>query len=187
MKPEWKDQTFKDEEIIVKNIDIRDFYIDNTVKESIDEASDCILIQWMSFEKFQDLKTNPFYKNVDKVAPRNWSMEDKPFVTTEEEVKTGEYVRLMHYWNVEKDAYMVEANGILVREHPLVSTMNGRKALPFTIRVLGKKNYSIYGRGLCEGLMMFNSEVNNLRELLMDAIRRSNTQTLAIGNGLSFD
>lgn len=187
MKPEWKDQTFKDEEIIVKNIDIRDFYIDNTVKESIDEASDCILIQWMSFEKFQDPKTNPFYKNVDKVAPRNWSMEDKPFVTTEEEVKTGEYVRLMHYWNVEKDAYMVEANGILVREHPLVSTMNGRKALPFTIRVLGKKNYSIYGRGLCEGLMMFNSEVNNLRELLMDAIRRSNTQTLAIGNGLSFD
>lgn len=35
--------------------------------------------------------------------------------------------------------------------------------------------------------MMFNSEVNNLRELLMDGIRRSNTQVLAIGNGLSFD
>ena len=35
--------------------------------------------------------------------------------------------------------------------------------------------------------MMFNSEVNNLREILMDAIRRSNMQTLAIGNGLSFN
>jgi hypothetical protein len=115
-------------------------------------------------------------------------MDDKPFVTTEEEVKTGEYVRLTHYWNVEKDAYIVVANeSIIVREHPMISTMNGRKALPFTVRVLGKKNYSIYGRGFCEGLMMFNSEVNNLRELLMDAIRRSNTQTLAIGNGLSFD
>ena len=78
---------------------------------------------------------------------------------------------------------MVVANDtMLVREHPLISTINGRKALPFTVRVLGKKNYSIYGRGLCEGLMMFNSEVNNLRELLMDSIRRSNTQTLAIGN-----
>lgn len=110
-------------------------------------------------------------------------MDDKPFVTTEEEVKTGEYVRLTHYWNVEKDAYIVVANEcMIVREHPIMSTMNGRKALPFTVRVLGKKNYSIYGRGLCEGLMMFNSEVNNLRELLMDAIRRSNTQTLAIGN-----
>ena len=56
MKPTWEPQTFKDEEIIVKNIDIRDFYIDNTVKESIEEASDCILIQWMSYEKFQELK-----------------------------------------------------------------------------------------------------------------------------------
>lgn len=188
MKPVWKEQTFKDEEIIVKNIDIRDFYIDNTVKDSIEDASDCILIQWMSYEKFQELKNNPFYKNVTKVAPRNWSMDDKPFVTTEEEVKTGEYVRLTHYWNVEKDAYIVVANeSCIIREHPMVSTIGGRKALPFVIRVLGKKNYSIYGRGLCEGLMMFNSEVNNLRELLMDAIRRSNTQTLAIGNGLSFD
>jgi hypothetical protein len=35
---------------------------------------------------------------------------------------------------------------------------------------------------MCEALMMFNSEINNLRELLMDAIRRSNTQVLAIGN-----
>ena len=97
-------------------------------------------------------------------------------------------MKLIHYWNVDKDAYMVVANDtMLVREHPLISTINGRKALPFTVRVLGKKNYSIYGRGLCEGLMMFNSEVNNLRELLMDSIRRSNTQTLAIGNGLSFD
>lgn len=142
----------------------------------------------MSYEKFKELEGNPFYKNVDKVTPRNWSMDNKPFVTTEEEVKTGEYVRLTHYWNVEKDAYIVVANeSMIIREHPIMSTMNGRKALPFTIRVLGKKNYSIYGRGLCEGLMMFNSEVNNLRELLMDAIRRSNTQTLAIGNGLSFD
>lgn len=56
MKPVWEDQTFKDEEIIVKNIDIRDFYIDNTVKESIEEASDCILIQWMSYEKFLELE-----------------------------------------------------------------------------------------------------------------------------------
>ncbi len=188
LKPVWKDVEFKDEEIIVKNIDIRDFYIDNTVKTSIEDASDCILIQWLSYEKFKELENNPFYQNVDKVAPRNWSAEDKPFTIVEEEIKTWEYVKLIHYWNVDKDAYMVVANDtMLVREHPLISTINGRKALPFTVRVLGKKNYSIYGRGLCEGLMMFNSEVNNLRELLMDSIRRSNTQTLAIGNGLSFD
>lgn len=56
MKPVWKEVEFKDEEIIVKNIDIRDFYLDNTAKTSIDEASDCILKQQISFEKFQELK-----------------------------------------------------------------------------------------------------------------------------------
>lgn len=35
--------------------------------------------------------------------------------------------------------------------------------------------------------MMFNSEVNDLRELLMDAIRRSNSQVLALGKGLKFN
>jgi len=82
---------------------------------------------------------------------------------------------------------MVSANDVLVREHPMISTIDGKKALPFVVRVLGKKNYSIYGRGLCEAMMSFNSDINNLRELLMDGIRRSNSQVLAIGNGLKFD
>jgi len=69
--------------------------------------------------------------------------------------------------------YVVIANGVLVREHPMITTIAGKKALPFTIRILGYKNYSIYGRGMCELLMSFNSDVNNLRELLMDGIRRS--------------
>ncbi len=69
----------------------------------------------------------------------------------------------------------------------MVSTIAGKKALPFVVRTFGKKNYSIYGRGFCEAGMMFNSELNNLRELLMDAIKRSNSQTLALGNGLSFN
>lgn len=187
LKPIWNKKEIKDESIIVANVDIRDFYIDNTAKNGIEDAGDCIWLDWISYDKFQELKWNIFYRNIEKVAPRNWSTEDKPFLVSEEDTKTGDYVRRIRYYSVDKDAYMELANGVLVREHPLNSTMNGRKALPFTIRVLWKKNYSIYGRGLCEGLMMFNSEVNNLRELLMDAIKRSNTQTLAIGNWLSFD
>lgn len=187
LKPVWTKKEIKDEWIVVENVDIRDFYIDNTAKNEIEDAGDCIWIEWISYDKFQELAGNIFYKNIDKVAPRNWSMEDKPFTTNEEDTKTGEYVKRVKYYSVDKDAYIELANDIIVREHPLHTTMNGRKALPFTVRVLWKKNYSIYGRGFCEGLMMFNSEVNNLRELLMDAIKRSNTQTLAIGNGLSFD
>tara|TARA_R110000868_G_scaffold402217_1_gene678364 strand:+ start:220 stop:486 length:267 start_codon:yes stop_codon:yes gene_type:complete len=88
MKPSWVTKTFKEEEIIVKNIDIRDFYVDNTAKDGIGDASDCILVQFISYERFQELSTNPFYKNIDKIAPRGWSSENKPFVTAEERAKT---------------------------------------------------------------------------------------------------
>lgn len=183
----WQKKVIKKEEIIVKNIDIRDFYIDNTAITGIEDASDCLLRDWMSYEKFLNFKNNPLYKNIDAVKPNNYSNDYHTFVTQEESVKSWDYVKLLRYWNVEKDIYMVVANGILIREHPMISTINWEKALPFTVRWFGYKNYSIYYRGICESLMMFQSEVNNLRELLMDAIRRSNTQVLAIWNWLSFD
>jgi hypothetical protein len=82
---------------------------------------------------------------------------------------------------------MVWANGVLIRRHPIMSTMNGKKALPFAVRGFGYKINSIYHRGICEAVMMFNSEINNLREMAMDGIRRSNTSVLALGKGLSFD
>jgi len=188
MKLTWKKNTFKKEEIIVRNVDIRDFYIDDSAKNSIDDATDCILIQWIPYERFQNFKNSPVYKNIDKVAPRQYSTENHSFVNDEEMSKTGSFVKLTHYWNIEKDAYMVIANNnVIIREHPMVSTINWEKALPFVVRAFGKKNYSIYGRGLCEIALMFNSKLNNFSELTMDAIRRSNTQVLALGNGLSFN
>jgi len=164
----WVEKDIKKEEIIVRNVDIRQFYIDNQAISGIDDASDCIYEQWISYEKFQNYANSPLYKNVDKVKPCNYSNEYKSFTTQEEDIKNGDYVKLRHYWNVEKDVYVIIANGVLVREHPMISTIDGEKALPFVVRNLGKKNYSIYGRGMCEALMMFNSEVNNLREMMMD-------------------
>jgi hypothetical protein len=134
-----------------------------------------------------DPRLDALRDKMDCVEDKQFSNDYKTFITQEEAIKIGNYVEVRNYWNVEKDIFMQYANGVLVREHPMMSTIDGEKALPFTVRILGSKNYQIYGRGLCEALMMFNSEVNNLRELLMDGIRRSNTQVLAIGNGLSFD
>lgn len=106
----WVENTFKCEEIIIKNIDIRDFYIDDTAKNSIEDATDCIYVQWMPYERFQNLKNSPLYKNIDKISPTQYSTENQTFTTEEEETKSGEYVKLMHYWNIEKDAYMIIAN-----------------------------------------------------------------------------
>ena len=184
----WETKIIKNEKIIVKNIDIRQFFIDDNAITTIDEASDCILEQRIWFDKFQDFKGNPLYKKIDKVSPISYGNEYHTFRTEEENTKKWKFVKLTHYWNVDKDMYVIVANdNVIIREHPMMSTIDWKKALPFVIRAFWKKNYSIYGRWLCEAMLMFNSEINNLRELLMDAIRKSNTEVLALGKWLSFD
>lgn len=94
-------------------------------------------------------------------------------------------MKLTHYWNQALDKYMVVANDrIIIREHPI---MNATHSLPFVVRQYGRNVGSIYGYGLCQALMMFKSEINTLREMLMDAVKRSNQSAIAIGNGLVFD
>lgn len=178
---------YKEENIITKNVDIRNFYIDNECIDGIDDAEDCIWVQRESYDKFMNKGNSTLYKNIDKVAPCHFTNDYKPFINAEESNKEWDFVRTMVYRNKGKDMYVEVSNGVITREHPMISTIDGKKALPFSVRILGYKNYSIRGRGLCEPLLMFNTELNNLRELLMDWIRRSNTQVLAIGNGLSFD
>ena len=187
------DYTFEEKEItnnkiFVKNFDIRNFWFDDNVKDDFDNAVDCIAEEYMPYEKFQQLKNNKIYKNIDEVESRTYDKNYQSFVTSEEEAQQGKVVRLRHYWNVERDIYIVIANErLIIREHPVISTMNGVKCLPFVVRSFGKKMYSLYGRGFGEASMMFNAEINKLREMLMDAIRRSNHQVLAIWNGLTFD
>lgn len=55
------------------------------------------------------------------------------------------------------------------------------------MRQYGHNPMSIYGRGLCEALMNFKSEINTLKEMIMDGIKRSNNSLFAIGSGLGFD
>lgn len=183
----WDKKEIEKRDIIVEDIDIRNFRIDNQAIDGIEDASDCVLRERVSFEKFKCYENNPLYKNTKYVQPTQYSSDWRTFTTQEDRSRQWDYVELIHYWNVERDMYVVIANWVLVREQHMMSTIDWEKALPFVIRVLWYKNYSIYGRWLCEALLTFNSDVNNLRELLMDAIKRSNTQVLAIGKWLSFD
>lgn len=184
---EYKDTEIKDEKIIVDHVDIRDFYLDNSAVRGIEDANDCILIQWMPYKRFTNFQGNKQYKNIEYVKPIPYSNEYRPFIMPEEVVKIWEFVKLAYYWNKDIDCLLIVANWVLVREQPIPSTINWRKALPFVIRWMWYKNYSIYHRWLCEWLMMFNTEINNLREMLMDWIRRSNANVVAIWNWLTFN
>lgn len=185
----WKftEKTIVDENIILKEIDLRYVWFDNHCWWYIEDASDACYEQWISKEQFDLLKWNKLYNNLDKVGVVWFSNDTYTFLVDEEKIREWDFVKFTHYWNKDKDMYVCYANDlVMVRCHPLFSTINWKKALPLVIRWLGKKKFSLYHRGICEACMMFNSEINDLRELCMDAIRRSNTQTLAIGNWLSF-
>lgn len=179
---------FRDNKIVMENLDPRFFFLDNQATKGIDNANDCIMIQRMSYDEFLWLENNTLYKNIKNVAPRWYDNSYKPFSTLEESQKQGDYIRLTHYRNLQQDNYLVVANdNIVIRDHAILSTIDGRKALPFVIRVFGKKNGTYVGRGICETILMFNSQLNNLWEMLMDGINRSNNPTIAIWNGLTFD
>lgn len=186
---EREQKTIKDEKIIMENIDPRMFYLDNNSTRWIKDANKCMVRKWVGYDEFiSTLAKNKLYKNTEYVIPKNRDSKHLAYTTQEEQARQWKFVELREYRNLKEDIYCVWANWIIIREHHIMTTLNGRKCLPFTLRVLGKKNSQyIGGRGLCEMLIRFNSELNDLREMLMDWIRRSNNPTIAIGNGLTFN
>ena len=174
------------DKILMENVDIRNFFVDDKAK-CIEDAVDCIYIEYIPEEEFRNFVHNKVYKNTDAVTGRYvYNSDTRQFVTREEKGESAAtYVKIIHYWDCQSDVYMQIANdGTIIRQHYI---LNASKSLPFVIRQYSKNPFSIYGRGLCEILMTFKSDINNLREMLMDAVKRSNNQVIAIGNGLEFD
>jgi len=113
-----------DNQIIVKNFDIRNFYVDDMVIDDFKDANDCIAVQYISYEKLQNFKYNRVYKNLDKIVPTTYLNDYKPFVVQEEWNKNAKLIKLKHYWNLDKDKYIVLANdNVIIREHPILSTI----------------------------------------------------------------
>ncbi len=172
--------------IILRNFDIREFWIDERAK-CIEEAVDCIVEEYISEEQYYNLRFDPFYHNIDtEKAVYIYDNDKKTFLTKEDRAnQNSKYVKLRHYWNAQLDKYMVICNDrVIIREHPI---LNASHSLPFVVRQYGRNVFSVYGYGLCEALMPFKSELNDLREVLMDAVKRSGQEIVAIGNGLTFD
>jgi hypothetical protein len=176
----FKTQYLIKNDILLERFDYRRFYPDDRVN-NFDNAIDCIAIQVVPYEEFLNLKDNPTYKNIDKVAPTGYQDGYLNNPSQEERSKFGKFVQLINYWNVEKDLYCVIANGQqVIRMHPIMTRRQMEKCLPFSMRQLSYKENSIWGRGICELCMPFQSQINNYNELLMDAVRRSNQEVLAL-------
>ena len=182
----WQKQFLVKNQISLERFDYRRFWADNRVT-NFDLATDCIAVQVVSIDAFRTLAGNPVYKNIDKVAPQSYYDGDVNTYSQEEKAKQGKFVQLIHYYDIVRDCYIVVANKKhIIRMHPIMTYNRGEKCLPFSMRQLGYKENSKWGRGICELSMNFNSQINNFNEMLMDGVRRSNLEILAIGSGLKF-
>lgn len=63
----WKKEEYEESNIIVKDIDINNFWMDNQAIDGIDDSVDCIYRQWISYDRFQMFKTNSIYFNLEYV------------------------------------------------------------------------------------------------------------------------
>lgn len=184
----WTPREIPDSKIILKNCDPRLFYLDNQAFKGIDDANDCIYVSWESYEDYMATREwNDLYDNLDSVQPKWFNTSDLAYRTNEEKSRKGDYVQTYMYWNLKLDCYCEFSNGVLVRCHPIMSTIDWKIALPFVIRYLSKKTTWRGWRWFCEAAVLFNKEINDLREMIMDWIRRSNNPTLLVGNWLEFD
>lgn len=174
-------------DILMKNIDIRDFWIDDRAN-SMDEAIDCIYETYITYEEFLWYKLDVNYdqSSLNGVTATESKDKDRVFIFREEQWNShSKYVKITKYWNTKLDRYYEVANDkVVLLDHPI---LNASHELPFTVRQYGKNLFSIYGYGLCEALLTFKSDINKLREMLMESIKKSNQETIAIWSGLTFD
>ena len=194
---EWEDENWKikfqrklrtKSDILLKNIDIRHFWVDEKAK-NMDQAVDCVYEKYITYEEFLNLYLDKNYdkEKLEAILPNKSEYDDyKPFTVKEELWEWGaKFVKITMYWNTKLDTYVEVANdSIKIKEHPI---LNATHCLPFTVRQYEKNLFSIYWTWLCELLVTFKSDINTLREMIMEAIKKSNQETIAIWSNLTFD
>lgn len=177
-KKKWK----IDSHVTLKNVDIRYFYPDDRVSD-FNDAADCVYRRYVTKEYVQQLRNNPFYDIPEKITTSY--RKDVVYYNNEERYDVGDVIEILEYYNKEADEVIfIMDRKHIIRRHPLPYA---HKELPFTMRQLSFNPNSLWGRGFCEILTSYKSELNNLKEMIMDAVRRSNNSMFVMGGDLSFD
>ena len=185
-KPQYQRKMIMNSEIVLQNVDIRNVYVDERA-HSIEEANDAMIIEFLTIDEVKNLRNDSNYKNIDALAATYLYQGNNYVFMSQEEIGKGNayYVKITKYWNKRFDEYIEVGNdAVVIRRHPI---LNATHDIPLVCRNYGRKIASVYGLGLCEACRTFKSEINVLRELLMDSIKRSNQEVIFLGGGLTFD
>jgi hypothetical protein len=171
-------------EIQIKALDIRNVYFDERVTDYRD-ANDCIYIQYLTPEEAKAFAIEGGgWKNVDSLTTT--TKANQAYWTNEERgMQNSGLIEFIHYYNKNSDRWVVVGNRQTINKDTFIPFAH--KELPITPRQYGYNPHSLYGRGLCEALLNFKSQINTLNEMIMDGVKRSNNSMFAIGAGLTFD
>lgn len=171
--------------IFFRNVDPRYIWFDERA-DVMEEVVDCIKIEFIPYTVFQNLALDENYHNIEKVCPM-YSYKDTNrgnYSQLEPMSESGDFVKVSKFWDEQADVYMEIANDcVIIRKHPI---MNAMHRVPFSARALAKRSAGLSGIGLIETAAPFIASINEFREQMHEAVRRSNKETILIGPGLEF-
>ncbi len=181
----WVNKMLTENNILLETLDIRNVYFDERIT-NYKNANDCIFLEYITPEQLKQFENDTFWgwKNLDSV----WTTTkaNQAFWTNEERwMNNTGLIEICHYWNKQSDKYVVIANRAVEIKNTFIPYSH--KSLPITPRQYAYNPLSLYGRWLAEALLSFKSEINTLKEMIMDWIKRSNNSTFAIWGWLTFD
>lgn len=170
---------FKEEKVLKysgiwsERIPFQNFFINWS---NIKESTEAVVIRYFDKteyinEKLEDSSFNSeAIKKLKKTTGHNQAMVDWTVGDNFDETSINNTIFELEYWNAAKDEYIIEANGIEVKNSPLPYP---HKMLPFSIYLDNKADDRIWGIGEYELLEQEERYKNELRTLLVRWVKSS--------------
>lgn len=154
----------KDDVLLEVIDDPHRFLIDDASKELDENTEDCVLITELSWNKFkQKVQKDKRFKNVKYVKPGviYYVDYDKGEMIVPEQLVEDDTqkVKLVEYWNKYTDEYVMIANGVIIRDVPLV---DDHKELPFAALHMYRRPHAFYSKGVPKLIESIEAAYNKL-------------------------
>lgn len=175
MNKEWL-VDFKEKEYLKysgvesKKIPFENFFINGN---DIENSTEACVISYFDKEDYCNVKElDPNYTNISEVRKSEMATPWVDGTSWEQfsETTLDNTVMQIEYYNIAKDEYIVEANGIEVRNTP---SPHPHKELPFALYIWDKAEDRIWGMGIFELLEQEERYKNELRTLLVRWVKFS--------------
>jgi|TARA_Y100000310_G_scaffold19478_2_gene19113 hypothetical protein len=155
----------KDDVVLEVIDDPHRFLIDDSAHDLDEDTEDCALITELSWNKFrQKVQNDKRFINTKYVKPGlvyDVDYDKGEVVPPSQDIGPDftQKVKLLEYWNKFTDEYVMIANGIIIRNVPLV---DDHKELPFAAMHMYRRPHSFYSKGVPKLIESVEAAYNKL-------------------------